>query len=54
VEQAEPNSPLKYLSGRNYSIQNLSQFSERNNVPDSPAFNTDEILSKLHAFHQLI
>jgi hypothetical protein len=44
LEQTEPISTLKYLSGSMYSTQKLTQFSQGYNVLDSPASNTDGFL----------
>jgi hypothetical protein len=44
LEQTEPISTLKTLSYRKYSFQQLTQFSQGNNILDAPASNTDGFL----------
>jgi hypothetical protein len=52
-ELTEPMSTLKKLSCSKYSLQKLTQFSERNNVLDAPASNTDSCLWETHVFLKL-
>jgi hypothetical protein len=44
LEQTDPIFPLYPLSSRKYSFQNLTQFSQGNNVLDAPAYNLDGFL----------
>jgi hypothetical protein len=46
LEKTEPISTLKILRCRKYSFQKLTQFSQRNNVLNAPASNTDGFLSR--------
>jgi hypothetical protein len=45
LEKNEPFSTLKTMISRKYSFQNLTQFLQRNNVPDAPASNKHAVLS---------
>jgi hypothetical protein len=53
LEQAEPISTLYPLSSTKYSCQNLTQFSQRNNVLDAPAYNTVDFFVETHVYPQL-
>jgi hypothetical protein len=44
LEQIEPISTLYSLSSTKSSFQNLTQFSQGNNVLDAPAYNIDGFL----------
>jgi hypothetical protein len=44
LQQIETFSNLKNLSGRKYYFQNLSQFSQENNVQDAAVSNTGGFL----------
>jgi hypothetical protein len=45
LEESEDFSPLKILSGRQFSLQKLTQYSHGNNVLDVPPSNIDGFLS---------
>jgi hypothetical protein len=46
MQQNEPFFILKTMTCRNYSFQNLTQFSQENNVLDAAASNIDGFLSR--------
>jgi hypothetical protein len=46
LEQREPFSTLKTMIYRQYSFQKLTQFSQGNNIVDSPPSNTDGFVSR--------
>jgi hypothetical protein len=46
LEQNEPFTTVKTLSSRKYSYQQLTEFSQENNVLDALASKTDVFLSR--------